>query len=87
MASDGNFDIVPLDSLPQARHVGALHLDIEGMKIDAIQDALFTLMNNTPPLILEIVHVDKRNLEKILKPLGYKRSWNKTIEGNMLYTA
>ena len=48
MASDGNFDIVPLDSLPQARHVGALHLDVEGMEIDAIQGALLTLKNNTP---------------------------------------
>ena len=72
------------ETVPEDRHVAAIHLDVEGSEGEALAGALRTIQRCRPALVLESVPHGEWFSDAILE-LGYRAE--QMIEGNSVFAA
>jgi FkbM family methyltransferase len=69
---------IKIDDCTSGR-IDLIKLDIEGMELEALQGAIKTIKRDRPLLYIEVIKVDRDELEQFLAPLGYKLFAHETM--------
>ncbi len=80
--SEGDFPLVTVDELVGSKKVCLIHLDVEGMELQAMKGATKVIESQKPPIVYEFIHGDHENILAFLQQHKYAEKWR--AENNVL---